>query len=354
MKSEEPTESMLYPKITNHIKEVVKSLRYDLRDPEHPEIEPKLGPIPIIGTVKLHGTHADIIISGNDTITLQSRNNANLLTTADNQGFATAMAKKHDTILQLRDKFIARWSEVNQGKTLAADIPVTIAGEWIGEKIQKGVAIAQLSKRFVIISVKINGEWVLDEDYGHIEAPEDGFYNISRGGIYRSTLYPDDQQRTINDLEPLAEKIAARCPFAESFGVVGEGEGLVWKLVPYISNSTLWFKTKGGKFKPTFTPAPKKPITDSDAVAKKEAATEVARAWCSEMRMEQGWDFLREKNIPQNMKGIGGFLKWVQQDILVEEKGYIGEHKIDEGLLRMEIIAIAKPWFLERYQRGDE
>lgn len=352
MKSEE--ETTLYPKITNHIKEVVKSLQYHLRNPESPEIEPTLEPIPIVGTVKLHGTHADILIDFDDAITLQSRNNANLLTTADNQGFATAMARRHDTILQLRDKFVGRWSEKNPEKKLDTNIPVTIAGEWIGEKIQKGVAIAQLSKRFVIISAKVNGQWVADEDYGDIEAPQDGFYNIARGGVYHATLYPYDQQRTINDLEPLAEKVAARCPFAESFDIIGEGEGLVWKLVPYISNSALWFKTKGGKFKPTFTPAPKKPITDSNVAAKKEAATEVGKAWCSEMRMEQGWDFLREKGIPQNMKGIGAFLKWLQQDILVEEKGYIEEHGVDEGMLRMEIIAIAKLWFLERYQKGDE
>jgi hypothetical protein len=297
--------------------------------------------------VKLHGTHADILVSSNNTITLQSRNNAVLLQAADNLGFANAMSRKHATILRLRDQFVDRWKELNPEKILDAALPITIAGEWIGQKIQKDVAVSKLSRRLVIISAKINGNWVADTEYADIEAPHDDIYNISRAGTYHAVLYPEDPQRTIDDLEPLAETIAAHCPFARSFGVMGEGEGLVWKLVPYISDSDLWFKTKGGRFKPTFTPAPKKPPIDQ--VEKQKAANALAEVWCSEQRLEQGWDYLREKSIEQNMKGIGAFLKWLQLDILTEEKGYITEHAVDEDMLRKEIISRGKAWYLERY-----
>ncbi|KAJ4305581.1 hypothetical protein N0V90_001112 [Kalmusia sp. IMI 367209] len=261
------SESTLYPKITNHIKEIIKTLKYKVLDPEHPEDETNLPPIPIIGTVKLHGTHADILIYNDNTIILQSRNNATLIETADNQGFAKAMSTKQPTILKLRDQFVTRWKTVNPGTPLDASLPITIAGEWIGEKIQKGVAISSLSKRLVIISAKINGAWIADSEYADIEAPEEDIYNISRAGTYHSILYPENPEKTISELEPLAEKVAARCPFAESFGVVGEGEGLVWKLVPYIHDTDLWFKTKGGRFKPTFTPAPKKPAAGAEEKA---------------------------------------------------------------------------------------
>ncbi|OAG08566.1 uncharacterized protein CC84DRAFT_1162496 [Paraphaeosphaeria sporulosa] len=341
------SKSTLYPKITTHIKEVIKTLKYKLRDPDKPEEEPVTGPISIVGTVKLHGTHADILVSSDNTITLQSRNNSVLLETADNLGFAKSMSTKRPAILRLRDEFLVRWKKLNPEETLDTALPVTIAGEWVGEKIQKGVAISKLSRRLVIISAKINGSWVADVDYADIEAVEDDIYNISRAGTYRSVLYPEEPQRTIDALEPLADTIAARCPFAATFGVTGEGEGLVWKLVPYISDSDLWFKTKGGRFKPTFTPAPKKPPVDQ--AEKREAAQELAQAWCSEQRLEQGWDYLRENGLEQTMKGIGAFLKWLQLDILSEEKGYITEHKVDEDLLRKEIIARGKPWYLERY-----
>lgn len=257
------------------------------------------------------------------------------------------MSSKRSTIFRLRDQFLVRWTELNPEKTLDNALSITIAGEWVGEKIQKGVAISRLSRRLVIISAKINGNWVADTDYADIEAPEDDIYNISRAGTYRSVLFPEEPQRTIDQLEPLADAIAAQCPFAAAFDVTGEGEGIVWKFGPYIADSDLWFKTKGGRFKPTFTPAPKKPPVDQ--AERREAAKALAQAWCSEQRLEQGWDFLREKQIEQNMKGIGAFLKWLQLDILSEEKGYITEHKIDDEMLKKEIIARGRPWYLERH-----
>lgn len=336
----ESSHSTLYPKITNHVREIVKRVQYGSKS--------DLLPIPIIGTVKLHGTHGDVLIHRDDSIVIQSRNTTNLTSAMDNCGFATSMLTKRISLLQLRDQFEARWRELNSEKVLDSSIPVTIAGEWIGEKIQKGVAISQLSKRFVIISVKISGKWVPDMDYKDIESPYDDIYNISRGKFYHSILYPIDIQRTIDELEPLADKVASQCPFAESFGIIGEGEGLVWKLLPYIEDSELWFKTKGGRFKPTFTPAPR--IVTESMTEKKEVAEAVALSWCSEDRLEQGWDYLKEKGFPQDIKGIKDYLRWVQQDILFEEKGYITEYKVDEKFLKGEIIRIARPWFMKKLQ----
>jgi hypothetical protein len=352
MEEPNPQPSTLYPKITNHIKEVVNTLRHKLRDPSNPAAPVIIPPIPIIGTVKLHGAHADILVHHDNTVVLQSRNTTNLSVTTDIYSFAASMTPKTPAILKLRDQYLARWRELNPEKHLDESTPVTIAGEWIGAKIQKGVAISLLSRRFVIISVKINGSWVLDSEYASIEDAAADMYNVSRGGVYRSTLYPEDLQRTIAALEPLAEGIAARCPFAESFGVVGMGEGLVWKLVPYFADADLWFKTKGGSFKPNFMPAPKKLAQGKGE--KQELAVRLATAWCGEGRLQQGWEYLREKGIERTMLGLGDYLKWMQSDVLVEEKGYIIEHKVDEQMLRMEIMKVAKPWYVERYMKGAE
>ncbi|KAF2710258.1 hypothetical protein K504DRAFT_255312 [Pleomassaria siparia CBS 279.74] len=342
---EEPIESSvdttLYPKITNHIKEVVKRLSYKLGNPfDLPEN------IPIVGTVKLHGTHADILVYSDKTIVFQSRNKSNLLTTSDNQGFATSMTSKSSTILSLRSQYLDRWRLHNPNSELDKTQPVVIAGEWIGSKIQKDVALCQLSKRFVIISVKINGSWVLDSEYAGIEAPEDDIYNISRGGLYSSLLYPLDPEGTSENIEPMAESVADNCPFAESFGVTGAGEGIVWKLIPYHSDPDLWFKTKGGRFKPNFTPAPKKPA--QGILEKRKAAAKLAKAWCYGYRLRQGWEYLAEKHIERSLKGIGAFIKWMQNDILLEEEGYIDEHGVDKQMLKTEIVKIAKSWFLEQ------
>ncbi|KAF2126953.1 hypothetical protein P153DRAFT_368974 [Dothidotthia symphoricarpi CBS 119687] len=341
-----PNESTLYPKITNHITDIIKTLQHLNQNPENLEEEVHLEPISIVGMVKLHGTHADVLVYNDDSIVFQSRNIVHLQTSKDNQGFAKAMSSKTKTLLRLRNLYIARWTQLNPSATLDPTHPVLIAGEWIGSNIQKGVAISQLSKRFVIVSVNINGKWVRDSDYIAITVPNQDIYNVSRGGRFRATLYPDDPQRTQTELEIMAEQVAARCPFAATFGVDGEGEGLVWKLAPaqYNANPALWFKTKGGKFKPTFAHPPKKQSETEEE--KRHVAAAAAEIWCSEQRLEQGWDILREKSFEQGMRGLGEFLKWMQRDILVEEKTYIVEHKVDEAMLRIEIAKIAKPWFM--------
>jgi hypothetical protein len=345
------SDSTLYPKITTHISEIVHILKELNRDPEDPERDVMVDPIPIVGTIKLHGTHADILIHNDDRIVFQSRNIVGLQVAKDNAGFATTMSQKTKALLRLRDLYVARFTQLNPDTPLDPTHPILVAGEWIGQSIQKGVAISELSKRFVIISVKINNQWQRDCDYGGIALPNHDIYNISRAGIFHRTLYPSDPQRTISEVEPLAEQVARQCPFAATFGLDGEGEGIVWKpfLAPHNSNPSLWFKTKGGRFKPTFARAPRQ--SPERAEQNREVAAEVAKVWTSEQRLEQGLEYMREHGIQRTMKGMAPFLKWVQGDIVLEEKGYIAEHGVDVPMLRIEVAKIAKPWYVERLER---
>jgi hypothetical protein len=341
-------DSTLYPKITTHVAEAIYNLKQLHRNIGDPEREVTLDPIPIIGTIKLHGTHADILIYSDDRIVFQSRNIVGLQVAKDNVGFATTMLQKNRALLRLRDLFVARFSQLNPEKPIDPSRPILIAGEWIGESIQKDVAISKLSKRFVIISVNINGEWQKDSDYSGIALPNHDIHNVSRAGVFNHILYPEDPQRTINDLEPLAEQVARQCPFAATFGLDGEGEGIVWKPAhaPYNSNPALWFKTKGGRFKPTYARPPRQ--SPETAEQNREAAAVVAKIWTSEQRLEQGLEYMKEHGIQRTMKGFSPFLKWVQNDIAVEEKVYIAEHKIDAPMLRIEVAKLAKPWYIER------
>jgi hypothetical protein len=344
-----PTEdSTLYPKITSHIPEIIQNLKELHRDTEYPDQEVTTEPIPIIGTIKLHGTHADILIYSDDRIVFQSRNIVGLQVAKDNAGFAATMSQKTKSLLRLRDLFVARFSQLNPEVPVDPAFPILIAGEWIGESIQKDVAISKLSKRFVVISVNINGQWQRDSDYGGIALPNHDIYNVSRAGVFDRTLYPENPQRTITDLEHLAEQVARQCPFAATFGLNGEGEGIVWKpaLAPYNSNPTLWFKTKGGRFKPTYARPPRQ--SPETAENNREAAAAVTKIWTSEQRLEQGLEYMREHGIQRTMKGFSPFLKWIQNDIVVEEKRYIDEHGIDKPMLRIEVAKIAKPWYVER------
>ena len=344
--------STLYPKITQHVSEVVKALKQAHHDSDYLDKEATSVPIPFEGSVKLHGTHADIVVHSDNTVVLQSKNVPNITAANDNQGFAAAMADKTDVILELRNQYLARWRELNVNIPLSSQYPVVIAGEWIGINIQKDVAISRLSRRFVVISVNINNTWIQDTLYPSIEAPSFSIYNISRGGTFNSTLYPDDIARTLTIVEPIAETIAISCPFAASFDIHGEGEGIVWK--PSSSqlnpNPDLWFKTKSGRFKPTFAPVPK--LLPFGQQEKRDAADAVATIWCTEERLQQGWDYMEEVGLLRDIKGLGRYLKWIQTDILTEEKGYLEEARVDEGILRVSIAKIAKVWYISRVDMG--
>lgn len=349
-------QSMLYPKITTHIPDIVEHLHRLNRDPSHPNVSVALEPVPFIGTVKLHGTHADILVYPDDRIVFQSRNIPGLSVAKDNQGFAATMLNKTDAILQLRNLYLARWRELNPNATIEESLPVLIAGEWIGEKIQKDVAIAQLSRRFVVVSVNINGRWQQDQDYPDINLSDHDIYNSSRCGQFHTTLYPEDIERTVTEVERMTEEVAAHCPFAATFDISGPGEGIVWKPVPPHYNATpaLWFKSKGGKFKSTFFRLPKQTDTTDTVKERRKAAADSAVAWCSQQRLEQGWDVLREKGVERDVRALGDFLKWIQLDILEEEKTYIKSFGVDEASLKIEIAKIAKPWYRAKLRQQDE
>lgn len=347
-----PNPSTLYPKITQHVSEVVKSLHELHRGLASAEKVMVLEPIPLVGSVKLHGTHADILVYSDDRIILQSKNVTNITIASDNQGFAAAMADKTSAILEIRNQYLVRWKLLNPNTPLDAQHPVLIAGEWIGTNIQKDVAISQLSRRFVIVSVSINNSWVRDTQYSSIEAPASSIHNISHGGTFNATLYLNDIACTLSEVESLAEAVATACPFAASFDIQGEGEGIVWKPVPphLNSNAALWFKTKGGRFKPTFAHTSKS--VPADQQEKRDAGDTLAAIWCTEARLQQGWDFLEEVSVPRDMKGLGRYLKWIQSDIITEEKGYVEENGVDEGMLRISIAKIAKVWYIRRVGLG--
>lgn len=346
-------ESTFYPKITTHIPEVVERLQTMHRTSEFTGTESSIRSIPIVGTVKLHGTHADVLVYSNNNIVFQSRNTTGLSAAKDNQGFAAAMSSRTAILLKLRDAYLAQWKKLNAERALDQSLPLIIAGEWIGEKIQKDVAISQLSRRFVIVSININGQWQNDQNHADIDSPEHDIYNISRAGLYHAILYPEEIQHTISETERMAEKVAANCPFAITFGVSGPGEGIVWKpsSTEYNSNANLWFKTKGGKFKPTPYRPPRKPLNAETTEERRTEAANAAKSWCSTQRLEQGWGVMREKSIVRDAQGLGAFLPWVQQDVLIEEKVQIRESGIDEAILKVEIAKIAKPWYRARVRQ---
>lgn len=352
-------ESTLYPKITNKLSEV----RHALVKSGHVAELPGTADAPnsiytpstarIIGTVKLHGTHADILVNSKDQITLQSRNNLKITKENDNYAFAVMMEQHFPAILRLRNHYRTRFQELNPTADVKDGFDLLIAGEWIGSKIQRGVAISTLSRRFVIISAAINHVWLPDADYADIYDENALVYNISRSGFYHATLDFNNLAGTLQYLDTLTEKVERECPFGSTFDVQGPGEGIVWKLEDLPSYTNTWFKVKGEKWAPT-SKVPEDPIVAALREQQKGVVGAFAERAVSENRLEQGWDYLREMGIERKQKEVGAFLKWLNGDINVEERAEIREKGIDNKRLRDAIKDIARPWYLSKVNSWED
>ncbi|MCJ1473212.1 hypothetical protein MMC13_001863, partial [Lambiella insularis] len=284
----DPDSSTKYPKITNKPSEILEALAL-----HYPSLPPL---IPLTGTTKLHGTHADILISASDTITLQSRNVLALTPSNDNCSFAASMAPLTPHLLRLKTQYHARYASLHPTEPLSAALPLIIAGEWIGPGVQKGVAVSRLpTKALVIISACVNGAWVRDEEYADICDEEAGIYNISRGGFFHGVLDTRDVEASMRELRTLTDRVEEACPFAAALGVAGKGEGVVWKAAdPFPASPEFWLKVKGKSFA----------VSDLEGVQKKVIGTEGrerARVWAeglvTERRLEQGWEVMGEMGL---------------------------------------------------------
>ncbi|KAI9643134.1 hypothetical protein NHQ30_008869 [Ciborinia camelliae] len=237
------TNSTLFPKISGK----PKNLLVEFSKYQRTIKTRRASSISLTGTVKLHGTHTDILIHSDDRIQLQSRNWENFTLEKDSYGFVTFIQPLKAQVIELKKRILARFATLNPKAKVNEEHPLIIAGEWIGPRIQKDVAISALPERyFVIISVSINGEWQPDEPYADIEDASVCIVNISRGGFYHETVLLRDPDPAFAKMQALADAVEMECPFAKSFGIIGMGEGIVWKpAAPLCHEAKYWIKLKG-------------------------------------------------------------------------------------------------------------
>jgi len=310
----------------------------------------------LVGTTKLHGTHADIVLtsslSSSTEIRLQSRNQTSLAPGKnDNSGFAAFALPLRAQILELGRRIVARYEALNPGVVveISEESPLVIAGEWCGKGIQKGVALTQLERCFVIVSLWVNGGWVLDENYKGVCDEAVGVYNISRAGYFHFSFDLEDADGSERAVQALADKVERACPFARTFGIEGMGEGIVWKAREYCGDPAFWFKTKGDAL--AVSQSNKVPPS-AVAMENRHRAENFAKAVVTENRLMQGWEYMGEMGMERGLKGMGGFLGWVVQDCLAEEEGEMRKVGISKTVLKPAIVGIAKGWF-ERKVAGE-
>lgn len=332
----------------NVIRHVQQNTRYAGRDENGDAIYDASKPLPTLkfrGTVKLHGTNAGIVYDvATDTIQYQSRERV-LSLTQDNAGFMLYMKNSED-------KLMAAFHHMAENTPGVAQIAVF--GEWCGSGIQKGVALSQLPKMFVVFAVKGVYEdgttewWPIDGDEIEGTTVENMFY-IDQFPTYEIDIdfkFPEIAQ---NEMIKITEEVEAECPVGKHFGVSGIGEGVVWTCVSEGWNdSGTWFKVKGEKH--SVSKVRTLAAVDVEAV---ENIRAFVSATVTEARLEQGLDNLvREQLLPFEMKSMGDFIRWVYNDVLKEEMDTIVASQIDTKKLGSAIANEARPWFIKKFNEG--
>lgn len=251
------------------------------------------------GTIKLHGTNGGI--SYNPITGLFTQSRKQLLVGKDNYGFnAFVMANKEyfeSTMINLHSKYCKE------------DEFITLFGEWAGQGILGGTAIAQLPKSFYVFDCRVHSE--TKEEC--IDIKDWSFHYENVMNIYNFPTFSLDidfnnPALVQNKLGELTQEVEDECPVASKLGVKGIGEGIVWRV--FWKGKRFIFKVKGQKH--SVSKVKKLAPVNEEVLNSINAFVEYA---CTENRIEQG---IAETNAA-DFKDISNVIRWIAKDIIKEE-----------------------------------
>ena len=322
------------------------------------------------GTVKLHGTNASVVVNEDGDFYAQSRSNV-ITPQDDNNGFATYVHGQAEV-----SAFLKRFAALTRASYFSRDYVtpfkclIAIYGEWCGGSIQKGVALSQLPKQFVIFSVKLISvedegvepkhiwlmPWEVESIYDATAVTNGSTVKcIEKYRTFQVTVDMANPAEAQNKLVELTTAVEACCPFGLAHNVTGVGEGIVWTCVggefdPALRISDLVFKVKGEKHSDTKV----KTVAPVD-IERLNSVNELATAMATDHRLEKGVAYLQETLHVEDVfdvRNLGGFLKWVNTDIAKEETDTIEGNGFEVKEVVKAVSNIAKAWFIARANRS--
>lgn len=285
-------------------------------------------PLPTLkfrGTVKLHGTNAGIIVDiESGEVAFQSRTQI-LEEGMDNAGFKHWAINSEEAVKGLIWE-TASWFSAK--KTLE------IFGEWCGGNIQKGVALNQLDKMFVVFSIVVDGVEVDISDTQFNFGGISSIYAYPHWEIDIDFNNPEASQNTLVDLTLAVE---AECPVGKYFGISGVGEGIVW----HNQETGLKFKVKGEKHSVSKVKTLRElaPVE----VALIQDTKDFVSMVVTQNRLNQG---LEQFDGVKDVQNLGAFIKWVVADVFKEERDTINFNGFDNKVIGSEIAKAARAFFL--------
>jgi len=341
---------------TGQFRNVVKAIKTSaqfkgLDDEGNPIIDtlataPKLN---FIGTVKTHGTNASIILDENGVISFHSKKNilgyvdtsGEFHLDSDNAEFAQTMYRRLEGVKDILD----------QTKTLLGDklrYPLKLSGEFVGQGIQKGVGVAFLPQKTLILFGVKNGDtcqkskqgWLPLKLIQGIYSNDYHIYNVMQFSTYEVYIDFNNPELSQNTLVENTNKVEEECPVAKTLGVTETllGEGIVYQPEDsdYCWDSGNWFKVKGEKHSIS-----KVKTLAAVCPEKLESIQKFVEYAATTNRLEQG---LQEVGLDQKL--VGTFIGWVNRDINKEEGDVLEENNLSMKDVGKKVSTVARNFYL--------
>lgn len=326
----------------NLIRNVKARAQYVGKDVNGDAIYDPLKPLPTLkleGTVKLHGTNAAIARAMQpgdgesgpcNCYWFQSREHI-IGINNDNAGFVRHFSEPNGS-LRL---------EVSQLLNAVPGNHVVVYGEWCGKGVQKGVAISEVPKMFVIFAIRTDGTWLPKDEVKKYTDKDIGIYNIYDYVHFQIDIDFANPELSQNKLQELTLKIEQECPVGAAFGAKGVGEGIVWKVItPGWEESQFWMKVKGEKHSVSKVKTLASVDVEKIAGQKEFVASVVTEARCC-----QSITKLLEAGKSTGRESLGEYLRWIYNDIVKEETDTAVANGIELDKIGGLISNAAKQWY---------
>ena len=271
--------------------------------------------------ILVHNSNAGVVRYKDGTTKFQSRERE-LELTADNMGFMLYMSN-------VDLDFLFKDIEFNDH--------IAVYGEWAGNGIQKGVAVSELPRMFVIFGWKIDDVWVSNITRHNNEY---GIWDIRQFPTYQVTVDFNSPELAQNEIVDLTIAVENECPVGKQMGVSGIGEGIVFS-TDY-NGQRYTFKSKGEKHSVSKV----KTLASVD-VDELNSINEFVTYALTENRLNQGIDLLKSNGIEVSEKTTGAFLKWVANDIIKEETDTIVQNGLDVKKITKVVSNKARVWYFD-------
>ena len=291
------------------------------------------------GTVKLHGTNASRSINQDGEQWSGSRSKI-ITPESDNAGFATFCHSKNSVFERLFELIPFNGYDY-----------ITIFGEWCGQGIQKGVAIAELPKMFVVFDIKRSYDnpergdnvYASDEEIKLIRSLNNQIFNIFDYPTVEITVDFANPGLSQNHIIDLTIAVEDECPVGKAFGVSSIGEGIVFS---YINDQGVKqrFKSKGLKHSNTKIKVLHTVDTDR-LILINEIANQVTPSWRLDQMIESTFDIMNGGFLDRTK--LGDYIKAVIADVVKEDLDIIINAGFELKDIASKISSIAKNYFFD-------